>query len=155
DPIGFWQGLSQPEVPALGGLGALYAAPDGTLYGVQGLAEEEGAAAAESEQSGKSEAPPAMGPGRPGEIRAGPDGKRYRWVQGLDAQGKRTGFWRRLRPRAPGRLRLPGRRPQRPGPGVRGGSPRPGPGVRGGSPRKRGFLRKLLPVAKLASRFIP
>ncbi len=32
----------------------------------------------------------------------------------------------------------------------------PGPGVRGGRPRKRGgFLKKLLPIAKFASRVIP
>jgi hypothetical protein len=120
DPIGDWQGLSQTEVPPLGGLGTLYAAPDGTLYQVQGLSaeEEEGAAAeaAEPEQSGESEASEGMGPGP------------------------------RLRPRTRARHRRPGLPSQRPGPGVRGGPPRK---------RKGGFLRKLLPIAKLASRFIP
>jgi hypothetical protein len=119
DPIGFWQGLSQPEVPAFDGLGALYEAPDGTLYRVQGLAEEEEAAdaaeAAEPEESGESQAPQGMGPGR------------------------------RLHPRARARRRLPGRRPQRPGPGVKRGPPR----------KKGGFLKKLLPIAKFATRFIP
>ena len=39
DSIGFWQGVSQPEDSALSGLGALYQAPDGTLYQMHGLAE--------------------------------------------------------------------------------------------------------------------
>ena len=54
-------------------------------------------------------APPKMGPGRPGEMRVGPDGKRYRWVLGVGAGGKRRGFWRRLRPRA--RFQRPARTP--------------------------------------------
>src|SRR5262245_40458705 len=107
DSIGFWQGLSQPEAP-LDGLGALYEAPDGTLYQVQGLGEDEEPPAPEqSEEGGESEGKPAMGPGRPGEIRTGPDGKKYRWVRGRDAQGKVTGFWRRLRP-----IAVRGPRPQ-------------------------------------------
>jgi hypothetical protein len=96
DPIGFLQGLSEPEVAELSGLGALYQAPDGTLYQMQGLAEEE---------------------------------------KPMEAMG----------PRAQGQRRLPGRRPQRPGPGFKGGAPR----------KKGGFLKKLLPIAKFATRFIP
>ena len=112
DAIGFWQGVSEPEVPVLSGLGALYAAPDGTVYQVQGLADEE---AAKVEESGESEAPKAMGP-----------------VQ-------------RLHPRARARRMRPGLPSQRPGPGVKGGAPR----------KKGGFLKKLLPIAKFATRFIP
>ena len=96
DPIGFWQGVSEPEVPVLSGLGALYAAPDGTVYQVQGLADEE---AAKTEES----------------------------------------------PRPAPRRKHPGPPSQRPRPGVKGGPPR----------KKGGFLKKLLPIAKFATRFIP
>ena len=62
---------------------------------------------------------PKMGPGKPGEIRVGPNGKRYRWVLGVGPGGKRTGFWRRLRPggaAAPGGAAGPARaEPRRPG----------------------------------------
>jgi hypothetical protein len=162
ESIGVWQGVSEPETPVLGGLGALYEAPDGRLYQVQGLSAEEEEAAeaeeapaqseapAESEEASETPAMPAMGRGRPGEIRRGPDGKRYRWVQGRDAQGKRTAFWRRLRPRVSAQRRPPRLRPR---PGARPGRPRPG--VKGRTRRKGGFLRKLLPVAKLATRLIP
>ena len=141
EPVGFWEGLSDAEVPASSGMGALYESPDGTVYQVQGLEEEEegaeaapeGEAAAaaepaEAEPSAESEAPPATGPGRPGRPR---------------------GF-RRLRPVARGR-----RRPHLRARGARPG--RPGPGAKGGPPRKRrgGFFKKLLPIAKFASRFIP
>jgi hypothetical protein len=118
NPIGAWQELSQAEVQPLGGLGALYAAPDGTVYQVQGLAEEEGAAAeaAEPAPPGESQAPEGPGPGR------------------------------RVPPRARARHRRPGLTAQRPGPGARGGPPRK---------RKGGFLKKLLPIAKFATGFIP
>jgi hypothetical protein len=142
EPVGFWQGLSDSEVPASSSMGALYESPDGTVYQVQGLEEEEegaeaapeGEAAAaaepaEAEPSAESEAPPATGPARPGRPR---------------------GF-RRLRPIPRGRRRPPHLRAR----GARAG--RPGPGARGGPPRKRrgGFFKTLLPIAKLASRFIP
>ena len=91
EQVGFWQGLSLSDAPALDGLGALYATPDGTVYQVQGLGDEE----------------------------ADPKARAAR---------------------------------KRPGPPP----PRPGPGARGGPPRKKGgFFKKLLPIAKFASRFIP
>ena len=128
NPGGSSQGLPQPEVPALSGLGALYEAPDGTLYHVQGLAEEEAADAkaesAEPEASAESEAPPATEPGEP--VRPRPF-RRWRPMP--------RGQHRRLHPRYR--------------PSAKTGSP--GHPVR----RRRGFLQKLLPVAKLASRFIP
>jgi hypothetical protein len=131
NPIGSCQGLSQPEVSALSGLGALYEAPDGTMYHVQGLADEEAADAkaesAEPEQSAESEAPPATESGEPSRPRP--------------FQRRRPIAWGRRRP-----LYFRHRRPvARPG----------GPGVRRGRPGRGGFFKKLLPVAKLASRFIP
>ena len=121
DGVDEWgeQELSQAEDPALRGLGALYQAPDGTLYQMQGLAEGEEAG---GEQPAGGE-PPA------GEQQ--PEGEEPPM--------------RAMSPGAQGRRRFPGRRPQRLGPGVRGGRPR----------KKGGFLKKLLPIAKFASRFIP
>ena len=84
DPIGSWHGLSQPEVPALGGLGALYAAPDGTVYQVQGLAAEEAA-------GGGQPGPRAQGPRRP-PGRPGPGGK------GGAPRKKKGGFFKKLLP---------------------------------------------------------
>lgn len=112
--IGFWRGVSQPEEPVLNGLGALYQAPDGTLYQMHGLAEDaEAEAGAEAEQeeettSESGEEPPT---------KAG----------GPRAQGRRRVFRRRL--------------------AVRRGPPR--------RRRKGGFFKKLLPIAKFATRFIP
>ena len=65
-------GISQPEDPALSGLGALYQAPDGTLYQMHGLAEGEEAGGEQpadgeppaGEEQPEGEEPPmkAMGP---------------------------------------------------------------------------------------------
>jgi hypothetical protein len=117
DVLAFWDGSSEPEDAALRGLGALYQAPDGTLYQMQGLAEDaetgtEAEPEAEKEQDAGEEQP-------------------------KKAMGPRV---RRLR-------RFPGRRP-RPGLAQRRGAP--------GRTRKRGgFFKKLLPIAKFATRFIP
>ena len=113
------QELSQAQDPALSGLGALYQAPDGTLYQMRGLAEGEEAG---GEQPAGGE-PPA------GEQQ--PEGEE----PPMRAMG----------PRAQSRQRFFRRQPQRLGPGGRGGRPR----------KKGGFLKKLLPIAKFASRFIP
>ena len=40
-----------------------------------------------------------MGIGSLGEVRPGPDGNLYQWVQGIDGLGNPVGFWRRLRKR--------------------------------------------------------
>jgi len=134
NPIGYWQGISQPEPPSLSGLGELYEAPDGTVYQVQGLAEEEEtpeseeAAEPEEEESGESEAPTGMGP-------------RQRLRRRVRVLGPRQ----RLRRRARVRRIFPARSPRRADPGVKH---RP---VR----KRRGFLKKLLPIAKFASRLIP
>jgi len=117
DAIGFWEGVSQSEDPRSSDLGALYQAPDGTLYQMHGLAEDaetgtEAEPEAEKEQEAGEEPP-------------------------MKAMGPRA---RRVR-------RFPGRRP-RPGLVPRRGAP--------GRTRKRGgFFKKLLPIAKFATRFIP
>lgn len=126
--VGEWgeQELSEAEGPVLNGLGALYAAPDGTLYQIHGLAED-----AETGTDAGSEAAPGPAPEAEKEQDAGEE-------QPMKAMGPRA---RRLR-------RFPVRRPQRPGPGIR----RAGPPTRR---RRGGFFKKLLPIAKFATRFIP
>jgi hypothetical protein len=121
EAVGFWEGLSESEDPAVRGFGALYQAPDGTLYQMQGLAEgEETGAETESESEG-AEQPEATAEEEPPKARG---------------------------PRVQGRRRFIRRRPGRPGFAVRRGAP----------PRRRrrgGFFKKLLPIAKFATRFIP
>lgn len=112
DAMGVWQGLSQPDDPALRGLGALYQAPDGTLYQVHGLAEE---TETDAKPEAQTEAEAAGG-------------------QPAAAKGA-----------AQARQRFIQRRQQRPGQPTRGGTPR----------KKGGFFKKLLPIAKFATRFIP
>jgi hypothetical protein len=158
EAIGFWRGISD-EPSGVSGLGALYAAPDGSLYELHGFAEEEAAApespaAAEGgDEAGQGDKPATspMGAGKPGEIRTGPDGKKYRWVIGHDAQGKRTGSWRRVRPVG----RLMRRLAQRPGQRAAMRSPsrgRPGTARPGG---RKPLLKRLLPFAKFATALIP
>ena len=154
DSIGFWQGLTEVDAddPSLGGLGALYQAADGLLYQMQGLEEEEAAEAADAppaEDAGDEPSAPKMGPGRrPGEIRVGPDGKRYRWVRGIGAGGKPTGFWKRLRPR-------PGVQPAA-GPRARpGGPPARRPRAQPSGRKRKPILKRLLPFEKSRRRSSP
>lgn len=46
---------------------------------------------------GQDELTQAMGIGYLGEVRQGPDGALYQWVQGVDGLGNPIGFWRALR----------------------------------------------------------
>jgi len=112
NPIGFWSKLKKlgkqalktaaryhPAAQALklvsqgvsgyDGLGALYEAPDGSLYQMQGVgADEEGMGAEDLTQ--------IMGLGSyMGETRMGPDGNAYQWVQGVDGLGNPIGFWKK------------------------------------------------------------
>src|SRR6266542_1988565 len=48
---------------------------------------------------GEDELTQVMGIGRYGEVRQGPDGRHYQWVQGVDGLGNPIGFWRGLRRR--------------------------------------------------------
>jgi hypothetical protein len=80
-------GMAQYE-----GLGALYEAPDGSLYQVQGLAQDE-----ELRGLGEEETLQTPGIGYPGEVRQGLDGHLYQWVEGVDGLGNPGGFWKRLK----------------------------------------------------------
>jgi hypothetical protein len=83
--------LKQVDVSGYEGLGALYQAPDGTMYQMQGLAEDE------MQGLSEDEATQMMGIGYLGEVRQGPDGGMYQWVQGVDGLGNPIGFWKRWR----------------------------------------------------------
>ncbi len=84
--------LKQAGVAGYGGLGALYEAPDGSLYQVQGLAEDE-----ELRGIDEDDMTQIMGVGYVGEVRQGPDGNLYQWMQGVDGLGNHVGFWGKLR----------------------------------------------------------
>ncbi|MCS6303537.1 MAG: hypothetical protein H8K07_07715 [Nitrospira sp.] len=94
--------LKQAGVAGQEGLGALYQAPDGSLYQqVQGLAEDE-----ELRGLGEDEVTQMMGIGYLGEVRQGPDGNLYQYVQGVDGLGNPIGgFWSRLKRVARGVVR--------------------------------------------------
>jgi len=88
--------LKQAGVAGHDGLGALYEAPDGSLYQVQGLAED-----ADLRGIDEDAVTQMMGIGYLGELRQGPDGAVYQYVQGVDGLGNPIGgFWSRLRRRA-------------------------------------------------------
>jgi hypothetical protein len=82
------------------GLGALYQAPDGTLYQMQGFADDE-----ELRGLGQDELTQVMGIGQANTVREGPDGRVYQWVQGVDGLGNPIGLWRALRRGARGFVR--------------------------------------------------
>jgi hypothetical protein len=68
------------------GLGALYEAPDGSLYQVQGLDQGE-------DLEGLDEEETMMGMGYTGEVRQDLEGNLYQWVEGIDGLGNPVGFW--------------------------------------------------------------
>jgi hypothetical protein len=114
---------------------------------MQGLGEEDEKAEGGGDDDKDDDAAPKMGPGKPGEMRVGPDGKRYRWVMGVGPGGKRTGFWRRMRPRPPAHAGAPARPGAPPRPPAR-------PPAAGGR-KKKPFLKRLLPFAKVAASLLP
>lgn len=94
--------LKQAGVAGHEGIGALYQAPDGSLYQqVQGLAEDE-----ELRGLGEDQVTQMMGIGYLGEVRQGPDGNLYQYVQGVDGLGNPIGgFWSKLKRAARGIVR--------------------------------------------------
>lgn len=84
--------VPQAAVAGFGGLGALCQAPDGTVYQISGLGEEE-----DARSLGQDELMQFMGIGAWGEVRQGPDGNLYQWVQGMDGLGNPIGFWKKLK----------------------------------------------------------
>jgi len=84
--------LKQAGVAGYEGIGALYEAPDGSLYQVQGLAEDEDLRGIDEDEMTQM-----MGIGYLGEVRQGPDGNLYQWMQGVDGLGNPIGIWGKLR----------------------------------------------------------
>ena len=153
EPIGFWQGLS--EVPVERGMSRPGGAVPGVgrlLYQMHGLEEEKDDDGGDDDDGKDGTIAPKMGPGKPGEMRVGPNGKRYRWVLGVGPGGKRSGFWRRLRSarcQRPVAERLRARaRPSAPAGPRRPGVDAPPPL---GRTKKKPFLKRLLPFAKFAT----
>jgi hypothetical protein len=73
-------------------LGALYQAPDGTVYQVEGLGQDE-----EFLGLGDDELMEVAGIGHLGEVRLGADGHLYQWTEEMDGLGNLIGSWKRLR----------------------------------------------------------
>jgi hypothetical protein len=71
--------------------GALYQAPDGSLYQMQGFDEFLDESLYEAE--GFEDNLDGLGDAVPGEVRLGADGRLYQWVEGYDGLGDPVGFW--------------------------------------------------------------
>jgi len=85
--------LKQAGVAGYEGIGTLYESPDGSLYQIQGLAEDEALQGFDGDEMTRM-----MGIGYLGEVRQGPDGNLYQYVQGVDGLGNPIGgFWSRLK----------------------------------------------------------
>lgn len=85
--------LQRAGIAGYDGIGALYEAPDGSLYQqVQGLAADE-----ELQGIGDDAMTQMMGVGYLGEVRQGPDGNLYQYMHGVDGLGNLTGFWSKVR----------------------------------------------------------
>ncbi|MEK6801871.1 MAG: hypothetical protein AABZ34_04290 [Nitrospirota bacterium] len=85
--------LQKAGVAGNEGIGALYEAPDGSLYQVQGMDADE-----ELRGIGDEAMTQMMGVGYLGEVRQGPDGNLYQYVQGVDGLGNPIGgFWSKLK----------------------------------------------------------
>lgn len=85
--------LLDPVAPStyrgkLPGLGELYESPDGSLYEVQEAQAED-----PIQGLGQDELQQVMGLGQVGEVRRGPDGELYQWIEGVDGLGNPVGFW--------------------------------------------------------------
>ena len=88
--------LKQAGVAGYDGIGALYESPDGSLYQMQGLAENEALQGFDGDEMTQM-----MGIGYLGEVRQGPDGNLYQYMQGVDGLGNPIGScWKRLARRA-------------------------------------------------------
>jgi hypothetical protein len=117
--------IGEDELTGYGDIGALYQAPDGSLYQTGRLGEND-----DLGYLAEDELTQMLGIGYLGEIRQGPDGNLYQWVQGVDGLGNPFGFWKRLLRIARGARRFVRR-------------------------RVRPFLRRALPIAQTIAPFIP
>ncbi|MEM9091071.1 MAG: hypothetical protein AAGC93_20295 [Cyanobacteria bacterium P01_F01_bin.53] len=94
--------LRRAGVAGYDGLGALYEMPDGSLYQMQGLADDylandyEMAGLADGACAGLSndDLTEIMGIGEIGELSLGPNNYLYEWEEGIDGLGNVVGRWR-------------------------------------------------------------
>ena len=90
-------GLGDEELMTVQGLddfgeyGALYQAPDGSLYQMQGFEDPLDESLYDAE--GFEDDIGGVEDAAPGEVRLGADGQLYQWVQGYDGLGDPVGFW--------------------------------------------------------------
>jgi len=85
--------LQKAGVAGYEGIGALYEASDGSLYQVQGLSADE-----ERQGIGDDAMTQMMGIGSLGEVRQGPDGNLYQYMQGVDGLGNPIGgIWDKIK----------------------------------------------------------
>lgn len=122
--------LKHAGVAGYEGIGALYEAPDGSLYQVQGLGQDE-----EFRGIDEDEMTQVMGVGYLGEVRQGPDGNLYQWIEGVDGLGNPVGIWGKLRRLARKALKY-----------------HP---VAAALKAARPFVQKALPIARQVAPFIP
>lgn len=136
---------SRARMAGYDGIGALYEAPDGSVYQMQGMGDYEdidGIAASEELYGlAEDDLTKIMGIGTLGEIQQGPDGNLYQWVEDLEGIEGIDGLGRRRRRRRRGRWRRLFRRAKRRLKKVRGGVKK--------------VLRKALPVASTVATFLP
>jgi hypothetical protein len=83
--------LKRAGLAGYDGVGSLHAAPDGALYQVDGIDDDE------MQGVGDDDPTALLGLGSPGEVRRGSDGQLYQWVHGVDGLGNPVGFWSALR----------------------------------------------------------
>jgi hypothetical protein len=84
--------LKRAGLADYGGLGALYEAPDGSLYAVDGVGQED-----EYLGLGDDELMEVAGIGSLGEVRLGLDGHLYQWTEESDGLGNVFGSWKRVK----------------------------------------------------------
>jgi hypothetical protein len=91
DDLGDEELMTVQGLDDYGECGALYQAPDGSLYQMQGLEDPLDESLYETE--GSEDDLGGFGDAVPGEVRLGADGRLYQWVEGYDGLGDPIGFW--------------------------------------------------------------
>ena len=96
NPIGFWRRLRRLARSAVSRVPAALRMAAGPQPGYD---PQPAPAAVEGWGLGADELTQMMGLGTLGEVRAGPDGNLYQWVEGYDGLGNPFGFWKAIRRR--------------------------------------------------------
>ena len=102
NPIGFWRRLRRLARSAVSRVPAVAAARAALRMAADpqpGNYTQPAPNAVEGWGLGADELTQMMGLGTLGEVRAGPDGNLYQWVEGYDGLGNPFGFWKAIRRR--------------------------------------------------------